>query len=530
MATNVRLLDCTLRDGGYVNDWDFGHSVLTGTFKRLDAAGVDYIEIGFLDDRRPFDENRSIMPSTEAADRIFSGVKKKHAMAVAMIDYGTCSLDHIAPHTEDSFIDGIRVIFKKERIDEALPFCKAVKEKGYKLSIQAISITAYSDSEMLAYVERINEVHPYAFSIVDTYGLLDETNMRRYFSLIDHNLLPDIALGYHDHNNFQLAFSNTCRFLSMNTDRLLIADSTVYGMGKSAGNCASELLALHLNQYYHKNYNLDLLLEIIDTDLMPIYQSHYWGYKYDFYISAMQACHPNYVKYLLDKKTLSISSVNSILARIPAEKKLLYDQKWVEQAYIDFQSMAIDDHKALDMLRKDGLEKKKVVLLGPGESIRTEADQVKERLADDNVEVIAVGFYTDNYPINYIFLSNGKRYSMLADSKQAHPKMIITSNITALPDFPADLTLNYSSLIDTRMTNVDNSLMLVLRLLIKLGVKEVQLAGFDGFTGADTDYYSRTYKLHKDSPSRLNDSISADLRLLKEEIALTFITPTQYRI
>ena len=154
MATNVRLLDCTLRDGGYVNDWDFGHSVLTGTFKRLDAAGVDYIEIGFLDDRRPFDENRSIMPSTEAADRIFSGVKKKHAMAVAMIDYGTCSLDHIAPHTEDSFIDGIRVIFKKERIDEALPFCKAVKEKGYKLSIQAISITAYSDSEMLAYVEQ----------------------------------------------------------------------------------------------------------------------------------------------------------------------------------------------------------------------------------------------------------------------------------------------------------------------------------------------------------------------------------------
>ena len=530
MATNVRFLDCTLRDGGYVNDWDFGHSTITGTYKRLDAAGVDYIEIGFLDDRRPFDENRSIMPMTEAADKIFAGVTKKNAMAVAMIDYGTCSLEHIAPHTMDSFIDGIRVIFKKERIDEALPFCKAIKEKGYKLSIQAISITAYSDSEMLAYVERINEVHPYAFSIVDTYGLLDENSMRRYFSLIDHNLLPDIALGYHDHNNFQLAFSNTCRFLSMDTDRMLIADSTVYGMGKSAGNCASELLALHLNQYYHKSYNLDLLLEIIDTDLMPIYQSHYWGYKYDFYISAMHACHPSYVKYLLDKKTLSISSVNSILTSIPKEKKLLYDQKWVEQAYIDFQSLTIDDHIALESLQKEGFKNKTVVLLGPGESIRSESNSIKKTISRKDVTVIAVGFFTDIYPIDYIFLSNGKRYSMLADKQQSHPKMIITSNITALPDFPADLTLNYSTLIDTRMNNVDNSLILVLRMLIKLGVKEVQLAGFDGFTGADTDYYSRTYNLHKESPSKLNESISADLRLLKEEIALSFITHTQYQI
>ena len=176
----------TLRDGGYVNDWEFGHSVITGTYKRLDAAGVDYIEIGFLDERRPFDIDRTIQPNTDCYDKVFAGIEKKHAIPVAMVDYGTCDISNIG-ECSSTFIDGIRVIFKKEKIDTALAFCKAIKEKGYKLFIQAISITAYSDMEMLEYVQKINEVRPYAFSIVDTYGLLDSRKLANYFNLMNNN-------------------------------------------------------------------------------------------------------------------------------------------------------------------------------------------------------------------------------------------------------------------------------------------------------------------------------------------------------
>ena len=111
-----------------------------------------------------------------------------------------------------------------------------------------------------------------------------------------------------------------------------MADSTVYGMGKSAGNCASELLAMHLNEYYGGHYDLNQLLEIVDTDLMPIYQKHYWGYKYDFYIASMQRCHPSYVQYLLKKSTLSVSSINEILSSIPEEIKLLYNKQCCHRA------------------------------------------------------------------------------------------------------------------------------------------------------------------------------------------------------
>jgi 4-hydroxy 2-oxovalerate aldolase len=94
---NIKLLDCTLRDGGYNNDWKFGHDNLISLFERSTSAGVDFIEIGFLDDRRSFDMDRSIMPDTSSIERIWGKLDKRDTKVVAMIDYGTCDITHIQP-------------------------------------------------------------------------------------------------------------------------------------------------------------------------------------------------------------------------------------------------------------------------------------------------------------------------------------------------------------------------------------------------------------------------------------------------
>lgn len=530
MASNVKMLDCTLRDGGYVNDWDFGHSVITGTYKRLDEAGIDYIEVGFLDDRRPFDMDRTIMPDTDSLNKVFANVPKKHAIPVAMIDYGTCSIDNIGP-CSSTFIDGIRVIFKKEKIDEALPFCQAIKDKGYKLFIQAISITAYSDMELLEYVQKINRVKPYAFSIVDTYGLLDNASLARYFYLIDNNLSPDVRLGYHDHNNFQLGFSNTAKFLSFETKRELIADATVYGMGKSAGNCTSELLAMHMNDRHSKNYNLNLILEIIDTDLMSIYQKHYWGYKYDFFIAAMQKCHPNYVKHLLDKKALSISSINEILAKIPESKKLHYDKDWMETAYLDYQKRDQDDHLAYLTLAKHISPQKKALILGPGRTITTHSAAIKNAVDDDTV-VLSANFWPKEYAVDFVFISSAKRYSKLADvlhQDTIDSSLILTSNISTLPGYSPDFVLNYESLLWPQVEKKDNTLFLLLSMLHRLGVTQVFLAGFDGFGNGQGDYYQRAYEFSHDQTEDYNATMQRDLALMAGHFDIHFLTPSYYR-
>lgn len=527
---SVSLLDCTLRDGGYINDWEFGHHVITGTYKRLDDAGVDYIEVGFLDERRPFDINRTIVPDTDCWNVIFENVEKKNAIPVAMIDYGTCSLEHIKD-ASTTFIDGIRVIFKKEKIEEALPFCKAIKEKGYKLFIQAISITAYSKQDMIEYIQKINEIKPYAFSIVDTYGLLDEERLIEYIRLFEENLDDEIIIGYHAHNNFQLAFSNSIKFLGQDTRHDLVVDATVYGMGKSAGNCPIELISLHMNERYGKSYDINQFMEILDTDLMSVYQKYYWGYKYNFYISAMQNCHPNYVQYLLDKKTLSISAVNEILAQIPEEIKLLYSKEYIEQAYLEHQSNAVDDTEALEILRADSLERK-ILLLGPGKSIGIDREKINAFIQEEKPIVIAVNFSPKEYECKYVFVSNSKRYSRLVDSKRSvnrSYKLILTSNITPL-DGQVDYTLNYASLIKESNQNYDNALLLCLSALHKIGVEGVTLAGFDGFS-KEADYYDVSYSFAGNESYRLlnNQRVIDGLKMIKKDMKITFLTESLYQ-
>ena len=125
----IKLLDCTLRDGGYLNDWEFGRDNIVNIFERLVSAEVDIIEIGFLNEQRNYDENRTIFPDAEAINRTYGMLEKGKSMIVGMIDYGTCGIDKLVPVAE-SFMDGIRVIFKKEKKEGAIAFCKQVKELG----------------------------------------------------------------------------------------------------------------------------------------------------------------------------------------------------------------------------------------------------------------------------------------------------------------------------------------------------------------------------------------------------------------
>ena len=102
--------------------------------------------------------------------------------------------------------------------------------------------------------------------MVDTYGLMHQDNLQDLFvTLPDANLLPEIAIGYHAHNNFQIGYANCITMMSQKTDRMMAVDGTIYGMGKSAGNAPIELIAMYLNDRYGSNYNISQFLEAIDS-------------------------------------------------------------------------------------------------------------------------------------------------------------------------------------------------------------------------------------------------------------------------
>ncbi len=523
------MLDCTLRDGGYVNDWKFGHDNLVSVFERIVDAGIDIIELGFLDERREFDINRSIMPDSDSMRKIYGNLDKKNTMAVGMIDFGTCGIEHIKPQSE-SFIDGIRVIFKKHLRVQALEFCGELKKLGYKVFAQLVSVTSYTDEEMLDLVRLANEVKPYAVSMVDTYGLMHQNNLNHYFDILNDNLDPEIGLGYHAHNNFQMGYANCIAMLDHDIERTIVVDGSIYGMGKSAGNAPLELIAMHMNSKFGKNYHISQILECIDSNITQFYYPAKWGYNMFYYLAASNDCHPNYVSYLMNKRTLSVKSINELLGKLEGEKKLLYDEGYMEKLYIEYQNNEVNDELCRKNLSK-ALKGNNILLIGPGVTVKTQSQKILDYVEKNNPTVISINYVPDLAKPDYVFISNSKRYVQLATklSREKHT-IIATSNVTATVSGSFEYILNFSTLMDKTAKVVDNSLIMMLKALIGLGVKHVTLAGFDGYSSTDVNYYKENmeYENIKEKADYLNRYTSEFLINNKHLITTEFLTESRY--
>lgn len=528
---NVHLLDCTLRDGGYLNDWNFGRDNIASIYERLVRSGVDVIEIGFLDDRRTFDPDRTIMPSTDCVEKIYGDMDRGNAMIVGMIDYGTCSIENLQPCSE-SYIDGIRVIFKKEKMYPAMEFCKQVKALGYKVFSQLVSVTSYNDDELREVVGLINDCHPYAMSMVDTYGLCDAPTLAHIIQVIDSCLAPDIMLGYHAHNNFQLGYANAVSVLNSHLERDVLVDGTLYGMGKSAGNAPLELLAMYMNMNFGKQYNLGQIQEAISTCILDLYHKKPWGYTLFYYIAASNRCHPDYVSFLMNKRTLSVTSVNEILQRIPEEQKLGKDMKMIEALYLEYQKRECNDASALEKI-KEKLRGKKILMLGPGRNAKCEFEKIQNEIAQNHPIVIPVNYIPEGIQTDYLFLTNSRRYLQIS-SKLLKPEnrdipIIATSNITEA-ERPFSYIVNYSNLIDESSEFPDNSMLMLIRLLKKVGVQAVALAGFDGYTPDDVNYFDENmeYSFVKEKADALNRSAKDFFAKDASDMQISFVTSSQY--
>ena len=206
---NVKLLDCTLRDGGRIIDCAFPDNHIKGITEGLTEAGVDIIELGFLHGKYEYQKNSTFFTEIEQIKQ-FIPQNKKNSMYVAFADYGKefgmWDFSKL-PECDGSSITGIRIGFRKKDLYNAIDTFHIVKNKGYALFIQGVESLNYTDKEMLEVIEVVNKIKPYSFGIVDTYGAMYKDDVLRLYHLVDHNLHEDIAIDFHSHNNLQLSFA-----------------------------------------------------------------------------------------------------------------------------------------------------------------------------------------------------------------------------------------------------------------------------------------------------------------------------------
>lgn len=520
---NVFLLDCTLRDGGYVNDWMFGEESIKGFCNKIAQTGIEMFEVGFIKGDT-YNSDRAVFPDFESIKKVIAP-KKSGLLYFGMLDMSSpIPLERI-PRYDGSSFDGIRVIFKKNKIDEAYTYCKRIKELGYILFVNFVGTDQYSDIEFESAIKKFNAIDPYAMAIVDSFGVIKRKRFIEYVKLADKAMTRGVMLAYHAHNNLQQAFANAEALVEMNLDRSVCIDACVFGMGRGAGNLNLELFAEYLNENHDKHYRIEPMLEIMDEYLSVIYQKRFWGYALPFYLSASAWCHPNYAIYFEQKATLTVKALNELLNSISDKDKANFSKETAEEYYQKFQENFINDTTALQQLKNE-FEGKSLLLIAPGASLEKYAEIITDKIKNLTPIVVALNFVPKLFPCNYIFSSNMRRYDKIDGNTDI--KCIITSNMKSAKSF--DFMVNFSSYIAGAPDIVDNSGLMFIRLALSLGVKKIYVAGMDGYSREiGKDYFDESLEFDFSSiADKRNSLISQELAVLSKDIGIEFITPSQY--
>ena len=511
MNKNIRVLDCTLRDGGRIIDCKFSDQEIKEISERLSDAKIDIIEVGFLRDSRKVDYRGNSTFFTDV-DQIkqFVNKDKKNTLYTAFIDYGMCDIDNIKSFDGTS-IDAIRFGFTKkdydEEYDEVLRWAKVIKEKGYKLFIQGVNSLNYSDLELFELVDMINEIHPYSFGIVDTYGAMYIDDVDRIYSLIDHNLCSDICINFHSHNNYQLsfAFAQEVIKLSGTSNRVIIIDGTLGGMGKVAGNLNTELIVEFLVRKKHYDYEFEDILDVFDDYIYKYTIDHKWGYSTSAMMAGIYKAHPNNVLYLTDKFRLETKDIGRLLSMIDPATRQRYDYDNIQRLYTEYIADKIDDYDTVRAL-KEIMENREILVMVPGNSLNDYKERIDYFINVNNPIVISVNFVSDLID-SYAFFGNQKRYNR-QERKRRGKHIIISSNVKS--NNSTDIVVNYHSLINRGYKYFENSTIMTFNLLKRLSPSCITIAGFDGFCEeTDNNYFDNSFQ---------NDRHIGEFRKMNEEI------------
>lgn len=527
----VRVLDCTLRDGGYINNWNFGRHQIKDIIYRLGKGSIDVIECGFLRSAA-VDQDKSLFASIESV-REYIGDKNPNVMYVGMIQLGKDALTNEEISSYDgTSLDGIRITFHEHEIDEAFELGQQLMDKGYKVFMQPVGTTTYSDSHLLSLIERINGLKPYGFYMVDTLGTMYRNDLLRMFFLVDNNLDSHIVLGFHSHNNMQLAFSNAQELIRMSTTRRIIIDSSAYGMGRGAGNLCTELICDYINRNIGLRYETSQVLSIIDEYINPIRSKYSWGgYDISYFVSAANHCHPNYTTFLLNKQTLHVQDIQAILSQLSPDRSGVFDKEYANERYLAYMEHHIDDDRTIGQLSKILIEKN-IYVLAPGRSLALNKEEIISRKNEKSF-FISVNFIPDGIPVDMLFISNMKRFSGiegLLNRKYQDILIYATSNITTRERENLHV-VDYSKYLNEETVISDNAGLMCINLLKAAGVKTITLAGFDGFgANADGNYYEENlvYNVANERLIEMNEATGRKIKQLKTQINIEFLTNTAY--
>ena len=282
----IKVLDCTIRDGGLMNNWRFDDDFVRAVYQALVAAGVDYMEIGYRSSESAFsrEENGPWKFCDDKDLQRIVGDNNTGLKLSAMADIGRIEYEDIPP-AEESLLDMIRVACYIHQIDKAIALAEHCTDKGYEVTINLMAVSTVMERDLDEALDDIAKSRVPVLYLVDSFGAM---YCERVQALAEkyQAALPGRTIGFHGHNNQQLAFSNPIEAIIRNCNML---NGSLLGIGRGAGNCPLELLMSFLK---NPKFNIRPVLEVIENHLIPMQQKISWGYHIPYLVTGVLNQHP----------------------------------------------------------------------------------------------------------------------------------------------------------------------------------------------------------------------------------------------
>ena len=280
----IKVLDCTIRDGGICNNWNFRKDTISHVFSALTAAGVDYMEVGYKTSPNAFDPNK-VGPWRFCDERTLREVVEPNQIKLTtMVDIGRITKAEIPPK-ENSVIDGIRIATYAHQIDIALDILEHCQKMGYETFMNVMAVSTLTPQEVDNFLYRLKGSGVDNVALVDSFGALYPYHVRYLIRKYTNILGESIRVGVHFHNNQQQAFANSIAAIDEGVE---FVDATIHGMGRGAGNCPLELLLFYLD---NPKYDVRPILDLV-RDFSELKDQLRWGYQLPYAITGYYNIHP----------------------------------------------------------------------------------------------------------------------------------------------------------------------------------------------------------------------------------------------
>jgi 4-hydroxy 2-oxovalerate aldolase len=497
----VELLDCTLRDGGYVNNWHFSKELARESYRALSKAGVSYIEVGFRGTDKYFDPERygfwRFTPD-ELIREITENIKGSKISVMG--DFGKIDLDDLSP-ADESLVDLVRIAVHKNKVMNAVDLLDQINAKGYLISLQCMGYSTYSDAERHALIDRLKSSEVDYVYVADSYGSMLPFQIPGLFEPL---LEAGFRVGFHPHNNIQMAFANTVEAIRTGVH---IIDSSIYGMGRGAGNLPTEIILSYLMRRSADSYNVLPVLNCIERFFLDLRQETPWGYELPYMISGMLNCHPNYSKEFLRRKTFSMEDIWAGIECIRELQPVGFSADMVEKL---ISSGLVSASKTGATVRTDETvapiseplakppyidrhKGREFLVLANGPNLKKQKGEIDEFIRHYNPVVLGANYLGGLFIPDYHAFNNNKRFVSYINEVDQSSRLLLGINLP--PEMIREyVDRDYESLVFHNLLEADFDLedgvitancgtisVLLVGIALVMGADRVFVAGMDGY-------------------------------------------------